>query len=291
MKITITRILFFLFLLSNHNLISQNFYNYEDFMADSAFVQRHNIKVLTMRVPELLLDSGREHLATQRLCFNPENNKLAWYEHDSLKNNVVKRYYTWHFYNKESQLCNSRVFQRCADGTDSIREEVKYRFSPEGRMYEEYHYLIYTGAYHEWYFVYEWQGDSARICSNEEDYQDTTLFNKKGLVTQFVKDGWKYNVEYNEQGKKSKMQYYQYDETTSRGDELIDVMNYEYDANGSLLKIVGTQNEIVFNYDSNGLPVSSKIVKKTTGEKVGWEIFYDYEFRDGSFSNAFLKSN
>jgi hypothetical protein len=290
MKINFTRILIFLTFLTNHNAIAQNFYNYEDFIADSAFVQRHNIKVLSMRIPELQLDSSREHLASQRLCFNP-NNKLAWYEHDSLKNNVVKRYYTWHFYNNQSQLFKSRIFQRCADGTDSIREEVKYHFSPEGRMYEEYHSLIYTGAYHEWYLVYEWQGDSTRICSNEEDYSDTTFFNKKGMVTQFVKDGWKYTVEYNERGKKSKMQYFQYDETTSRGEELIDTMVYEYDADGLLQKIVGNQNEIIFTYNSNGLPLSSKILKKGTSEKSGWEIFYDYEFRDGSYSNMLIKSN
>jgi hypothetical protein len=291
MKINFTRILIFLTFSISQNTIAQNFYNYEDFIADSAFVQRHNIKVLSMRVPELLLDSSRVYLASQRLCFNPENNKLAWYEHDSLKNNVVKRYYTWHFYNKESQLSSSRVFQKCADGTDSIREEIKYRFNPQGRMYEEYHYLIYTGAYHEWYFVYEWQGDSVRICSNEEDYSDTTLYNKKGLARQFVKDGWRYNIEYNEQGKKSKMEYYQYDETTSQADALIDAMTYEYDATGLLQKIVGTQNEIIFTYNASGLPLSSKMIKKSTGEKVGWEVFYDYEFRDGSFSNAFMKSN
>jgi YD repeat-containing protein len=290
MKIRFTRILFLLTFLTAHDLIAQNFYNYEDFLADSAFIQRHNIKVLSIRVPELQSDPTREHLASQRLCFNPQG-KMSWYEHDSVKNNVVRRYYTWHFYDEQSRLFKSRVFQKGNNGVDSIREEVKYHFSPEGKMYEEYHTLIYTGSYHEWYLVYEWQGDSVRICSNEEDYQDTSYYNNKGLVTQFVKDGWKYTVEYNEQGKKSKMSYYQYDETTSKGEQLIDIFNYEYDDNGWLSKIVGTQNEVVYIYNATGLLQSSKIVKRSTGEKVGWEIFYEYEFRDGSFSNAFTKSN
>jgi hypothetical protein len=290
MKIQLTQFIIALYILMLNNLNAQKFYNYEEFIADSAFIQSNSIKVVTMRIPELQLDSSREHLASQRLCFNP-NGKLAWYEHDSLKNNTVRRYYTWHFYDDQSRLFKSRVFQKGADGVDSIREEVKYHFSPEGRMYEEYHYLIYTGSYHEWYLVYEWQGDSVRICSNEEDYQDTTYYNNRGLVTQYVKDGWKYNVEYDENNRKSKVSYTQYDETTLRGRELIDVLNYVYDTSGALTKISGSQNEVIFNYNTQGLPISSRLVNKTTGEKVGWEIFYEYEFRDGTFSNAFLKSN
>ena len=290
MKINTTKLLFFLVFISNYNLKGQKFYNYEDFIVDSTFVQRHNIKVITMRIPELEQDKEHEHLASQRLCFNPQN-KLAWYEHDSVRNNGIKKYYTWHFYDDQSRLYRSRVFQKGADGIDSIREEIKYHYSPEGKMYEEYHYLIYTGSYHEWYLVYEWQGDSVRICSNEEDYIDTTHYNNKGLITQFVNNGWKYNLEYDDTGRKTKVQYAQYDETTSKGRGLIDMMNYEYDTDGNLSKIVGFQNETIFTYNYDGLPLSSKIVNKSTGEKVGWEIFYDYEFRDGTFSNSFSKSN
>ena len=139
-KTLLTIFIFFNTLFLN-SLYSQYFYNNEDFFSDSAFILKHNIKVVSIRIPELIADSTSDMAAYQRLCFNPFG-KLAWFEYDSTENNIRRKYYTWHFYDDNARRFKSRIFQRC-DFRDSLREEIQYNYDPTGRLYQQDHYQVF----------------------------------------------------------------------------------------------------------------------------------------------------
>ena len=70
-----------LLFLSN-SIKAQSFYNFDGFIADSAFVTNNKIKSVIIRIPSLLDDTAnKEFLPFQKLCFNPFG-KLATYEFD-----------------------------------------------------------------------------------------------------------------------------------------------------------------------------------------------------------------
>ena len=48
---------------------------------------------------------------------------------------------------------------------------------------------------------------------------------------------------------------------------------------GNVARIEMTGREVVFLYDDRGLPISSYLRERASGKTLGYQIFYDYEFR------------
>ncbi len=263
---------------------AQQLYHYEDFFNDSAFILKNNIKVVTMRIPELYGDSSKEYYPYQKLCYNPYG-KLAWYEYDFFEGNVRRKYYNWHFYDENARKTKSRIFQRC-DGRDSLREESKYYYDAKGRLQYEEHYQIYIAAYREWTFNYNWEGDSLKIRMDDFETKDTTKINEYGKETEFVHNNIRYQIFYNKKGKREKARYFFLNDQIS--DEYkVDEIYFIYDKNDKLLRLETDSRTITFEYNERGLPISSVGNSKFTGEKMGPRIYYDYEFKD----NDIVKQN
>ena len=286
-KTLLNLFIFFNLFICHQDLHAQHFYNYEDFFSDSSFILRHNIKVVNMRIPELLGDSAKAYAAYQRFCYNPYG-KLAWYEYDSIVNNVRRKYYTWHLYDQSARINKSRIFQRCAE-RDSLREEIRYFFDPYNRLYHEDHYQIYISAYREWSFDYVFEGDSIKIRVDELDNQDTMRIDKLGRETEFTHEDWKYQAEFDDNGRRSKLRCFLVNnETTER--TFVDEMVFAYDDKGRQTSIISSTRTIIYTFNVDGLPASSTVYDKLTGKKVGFEVFYDYEFRT-DLSDSNYKSN
>lgn len=263
------------------NLQGQYFYNYEDFFTDSTFILSHNIKVVTISVPDIEGDSAAIMPAYQKLCFN-QFGKLAWYEFDSIANNTKRKFYTWHFYNDNAQRYKSRIFQRC-EGLDSLREEVQYHYTPEGRLHQEDHYQIFIAAYREWSFAYDWQSDTMSLRINDLGKVDTIYYNALKKPTSYTREGWHYEVEYDQKGRKTKQSYF------SIGDEKneetkVGEMVFIYSEHDKLEKIETSTRVITFNYNSNGLPESSVTTDKFTGKRLGFPIYYLYEMKEEGYA-------
>jgi YD repeat-containing protein len=272
-------LVFNLFILNS--LYSQYLYNYEDFLSDSAFVLKKDIKVVTIRIPELMGDTSIETPAYQKLCFNSFG-KLAWFEFDSIENNVRRKFYTWHFYDDKAQRFKTRIFQRC-DGRDSLREEIQYHYHSDGRLALEDHYQIYIAAYREWSFAYEWQGDTMCIKGDDLGNLDTARYNNKIQPTNYTQEDWRYEVEYDDKGRKSLVHYFTKKDGENEESKIDDV-HYIYDDRNRLEKIETSTRTISFLFDSNDLPISSFTLDKGTGNKVGFQVFYDYEFKNDAFA-------
>ena len=273
-------ILFFnLFILNS--LYSQHFYNYEDFFSDSSFILKNNIKVVTIRIPELMGDSASETPAYQRLCFNAFG-KLTWFEFDSIDNSIRRKFYTWHFYNENAQRFKSRIFQRC-ENMDSLREEIQYHYESDGHLFEEKHYQIFIAAYRDWSFNYEWQGDSLCIKSDDFGNLDTLSYNKNKQPLNYTQEGWRYEVEYDTKNRKSLVQYFKKEEGDPEEINVDDV-HYLYDDRNRLHKIETSTRTISFIFNSDNLPISSITLDKFTGKRVGLQVFYDYELKNDSFA-------
>lgn len=272
-------LVFNLFILNS--LYSQNFYNYEDFFSDSAFILKNNIKVVTIRIPELMGDSASETPAYQRLCFNSYG-KLTWFEFDSIDNNVRRKFYTWHFYNDNAQRFKSRIFQRC-ENMDSLREEIQYHYESDGHLFEEKHYQIFIAAYRDWSFNYEWQGDSLCVKSDDFGNLDTLIYNQKKQPLNYTQEGWRYEVEYDTKNRKSLVQYFKKEEGDPEETKVDDV-HYLYDDRNRLHKIETSTRIISFIFNSDNLPISSITLDKFTGKRIGLQVFYDYELKNDSFA-------
>jgi hypothetical protein len=260
-----------------NDLKSQYYYNYEDFFSDSTFILTNNIKVVTITVPDLEGDSAATMPAYQRLCYN-NFGKLAWYEFDSVANNAKRKYYTWHFYNDNGQRYKSRIFQRC-EFMDSLREEVQYHYAPDGKLHQQDHYQIFIAAYREWSFAYEWQGDTLSFKTNDFGKIDTITYNALRKPTSYNREGWHYEVEYDDKGRKSKQSYFWINDEKTE-DLKVGEMNFIYNNDEKLEKIETSSRIITFNYNRQGLPYSSITTDKFSGQRVGFPIFYTYEMKE-----------
>lgn len=280
MKPTITILFFYLNLFIFNTLEAQQFYHYEDFFNDSAFILKNNIKVVNIRIPELYGDSSKEYYPYQKLCFNPYG-KLAWYEYDFFEGKTRRKYYNWYFYDESARRSKSRIFQRC-DGRDSLREESLYMYDPKGRLYHEEHYQIYIFAYREWSFDYDWQGDSLKIKIDNFENHDTARLDTEGREVEFVYNSMRYQIDYNKKGKKERARYFWLNDKVL--DEYkVDEVHYIYDKKDKLIRLETDSQIITFEYDDAGLPISSASKNKFSGEKMGPRIYYDYEMREESF--------
>jgi hypothetical protein len=273
----------FLFLILNvlifNGLSAQYFYHHEDFLGDANFINKHNIKVVNIRIPSLIGDTTTDVVPYQKLCYNPFG-KLAWYEYDTTINTVTRKYYTWHFYDDNARRFKSRVFQRCND-IDSLREEIRYEYNRDGKLLTELHYQIYILAYREWSFSYDWQ-DTIKIRIDDFDIADTSRLDHLGREIEFTRDSVRYMVQYDEKGRRKKVEYFN---ITSKG-ELIknDELNFFYSPNDQLEKVVTLTREVIYKFDNGALPSSSVTRDKFTGRQIGHEVTYDYEYRDPSLS-------
>ena len=122
------------------NLYAQSFYNFDSFIADSAFVINNKIKSVTIRIPTLLDDTtNKDFLPYQKLCFNPFG-KLSTYEYDFSEKKRSNEDYIEHYYNESSKQCyKSHRFRRplggAGTGKDSIREEINYNMTKQASCF------------------------------------------------------------------------------------------------------------------------------------------------------------
>ncbi len=270
---------FFVLLFIATKSSGQTHYHYENFFNDSAFINKHRIKVLTMRIPQLERDSSKNFFAYQKLCFNPYG-KLAWYERDSVQNNVKRRYYTHLYYNASAQNYKTRIYERCSD-IDSLREEINYLLDGKFRVLQETHFKIFIGAYYEWAEYHDWSGDSMHIKYDDFELRDTS-FLVNGRVQTIRNLTEQNDYVYDEQGRLRRITLYAIDEVTQEK-ELLDETSFEYEG-ARLTRVSSKEREINFTYNAEGLPIKSVSMGKN-GERAGFEIFYDYEYTtDGAFS-------
>jgi hypothetical protein len=274
-----TFIILFFSLCFSVQIKAQYYYHYEDFLNDSAFIVKNNIKIVNIRIPEIMGDTSKGFYPYQKLCFNPYG-KLAWYEYDYIENNSRRKYYYLHYYNEQALRFKSRIFQRC-EGIDSLREEVRYMHDENGRLIHEDHYQIFIQAYNEWSYDYAWVGDSLKLKMDDSGVLDTIRINNKGKEIEYNYNNMRCQTQYDEKGRRKQARYFW--QNTQQTDEYkVDEAHFIYDIEDKLARIETDSCIITFYYDENGLPTSSMGVSKFDGQKMQYMIFYDYEFRDGS---------
>jgi hypothetical protein len=273
--------------MSMGNLKAQNFYNFDAFIADSAFVIKNKIKSLTIRIPTLLDDTtNKEFLPYQKLCFNPLG-KLSTYEYDFSEKNRINEDYIEHYYDEISKKCQrSHRFRRPKGGAgtskDSIREEIIYKYDETGKLFFEEHHQIFMTEFNEWTVGYEWYGDTLRIRYAENNKIDTVRFDEKGRLSEYTDRNIMYKISYDSTGKRSKMAYFLIHDDKDFGKNIgkqLGEYALFYDAKDNLERIETMGSEIVYTYDFMGLPLSSQMRDKKTGQLMGWRVMYDYEFR------------
>jgi YD repeat-containing protein len=279
MKRLILRLSAVYFLLT-HNLIAQSFYNFDNFLADSAFVNRHNIKTITIKIPALLNDTAnKDFVPFQKLRFNPFG-KLAWYEFDYTDSNKIVKDYMHHYYRDEDAKCYmSRRFRGGLGGGDSLREEIIYHYDERGKLYFEEHHQIYISEFNEYAIGYEWFGDSLRVQYAEESRIDTAKFDRQGRLKEFTDKGWRYKVEYDAQGRRSRMSYFFMNDEAVKGVEIGEYRYFYDELDGKLQHIETLGRDVVFEYDWQGVPISSQVKDKISGKPIGLRVEYEYEFR------------
>jgi hypothetical protein len=274
-----TLLIFIFNALITNGLSAQYFYHHEDFLSDANFINKHNIKVVNIGIPSLMEDTLTDIVPYQKLCYNPFG-KLAWYEYDTTINTVKRKYYTWHFYDDNARKFKSRVFQRCND-IDSLREEIRYEYNRDGKLLTEMHYQIYILAYREWSFSYDWQ-DTIKIRVDDYDIADTSKLDNLGREIDFTRDSIRYLVEFDEKGRRKKVEYFN---VTDKGEFVKnDELNFFYKPDDMLEKVVTMSREIIYKYENGVLPSSSVTRDKFSGQQIGHEITYEYEYRDPSLS-------
>jgi hypothetical protein len=265
------------------NLKAQSFYNFDAFVTDSAFVINNKIKSITLRIPTLLDDTtNRDFLPYQKLCFNPYG-KLSTYEYDFSEQKRDNEDYIEHYYDEKTKRCHkSHRFRRPKGGAgtskDSIREEIVYKYDETGKLFFEEHHQIFMTEFNEWTVGYEWYGDTLRIRYAENNKIDTVRFDEIGRLMEYTDRNIMYKISYDSTGKRSKMAYFLLNEDRTVGKQLGEY-NLRYDATGKLEKIETDGSEIVFTYDFMGLPLSSQMRDRKTGQNMGWQVKYDYEYR------------
>lgn len=274
-------LIFTIGLISALPLNAQYYYHYEDFLNDSAFIVKNNIKVVNMRIPEIMGDTTQEYYPYQKFCFNPYG-KLAWYEYDYVEHNNRRKYYYLHYYNERAIRFKSRIFQRC-DGIDSLREEVRYLHDAKGRILHEDHYQIFIQSYNEWSYNYEWQGDSLKIKMDEHGILDSVRIDDKGREIQYTYNNMRCISDYDEKGRRLVSRFF-WQNAQITDEYKVDEVHYIYDSNDRIVRIETDSRIITFEYNAQGLPISSTGVSKFDGEKMAFTIHYDYEFREESMA-------
>ena len=282
-KLTIYPTLFILFFWVN--LKAQNFYNFDGFIADSAFVMNNKIKSLTIRIPSLLDDTtNKEFIPFQKLRFNPFG-KLATYEYDFSEKKRINQDYIENYYSDLTSRCyKSHRFRRPKDGPgtgkDTIREEIIYHYDETGKLFFEEHHQIYISEFNEWTVGYEWYGDTLRIRYAENNKIDTVRFDEKNRISEYTDRGMMYKISYDSLGRRSKMAYFllNKDDANAKPTQ-IGEYNLVYDLSGKLERIETTAYEIAYTYDFMGLPLSSQMRDRKTGQPIGWQVLYEYEYR------------
>jgi hypothetical protein len=260
----------------NNHLKAQQFYNFEEFFEDTAFIQSNGIKTVTLRIPNLTNDTSSEALAVQRLCYNPYG-KLGQYEYN-LYTNQPHRGYVEHFYNDGAQRFKSHSYKRGADGRDSLREVVVYHHDETGKVYLEEHHQIYISEFNEWTIGYEWFGDSLRVQYAPDSRIDSVRYDANRHIVEYTQSGWRYRNFYDNEGKKTHMLRFFMTDEAKEGSE-VGQYEYIYDNRGRLTRIETIGREIIFEYGDLGLPVSSYQRDRTTGKQLGFQVFFEYELR------------
>ncbi len=262
---------------------SQSFYNFDGFIADSAFVINNKIKSVIIRIPSLLDDTeNKEFLPFQKLCFNPFG-KLATYEYDYSEKKRKNEDYLEYYYNDTTSRCyKSHRFRRPKDGPgtgkDTIREEIVYHYDEGGKLFFEEHHQIFISEFNEWTIGYEWYGDTLRVRYAENNKIDTVRFDEKGRLSEYTEGGKIYSISYDSLGRRAKMPYFLLNNDLTKGKQ-IGEYHYVYDGRGKLERIETNGYELVFNNDFMGLPINSQMRDRKTGQPIGWQVQYEYEFR------------
>lgn len=262
---------------------AQSFYNFDGFIADSAFISNNKIKSVIIRIPSLLDDTAnKEFLPFQKLCFNPFG-KLATYEFDFSEKKRENEDYLEHYYNDTTTRCvKSHRFRRPkggpGTGKDSIREEIVYHYDEEGKLFFEEHHQIFISEFNEWTVGYEWYGDTLRVRYAENNKIDTVRFDEKGRLSEYTEGEKIYAIHYDSLGRRTKMPYFLLNKDLTKGKQ-IGEYNYVYDGRGKLERIETLGYELVFTNDFMGLPTSSQMRDRKTGQPIGWQVQYEYEFR------------
>ncbi len=261
-------------------LSAQQFYHFEEFYEDSAFIVAKNIKSVTVRMPDLMTDTTEsEYLPLQKLCFNPYG-KLAKYEFNLTPDNQRKPFgFIENFYNETARCFRSYRYHRGKDERDSIREVILYEYDEIGRLIIESHHQMQIGEYNEYSINYEWFADSFRLQLAEENRMDSVRFDPQRRAVMFSQNGVIYYPYFDEKtGLRQKMQRFVRDESTEKPIEISEVA-YIYDDSRKLVRVETAGREVIFLYDYNGLPISSQMRDKTSGKQIGWQVYYEYEFR------------
>ena len=281
MTITMTQKIFWVLCLSFsiQTFKAQSFYNFDNFLSDSAFVLKNKIKSVTIRIPSLLDDStNKEFIPYQKLGFNSKG-KLAAYEFDYSEKNRVNKDYIEHYYNDTTARCfKSHRYRRAITGKDTLREQIIYHYDEVGKLFFEEHHQVFISEFNEWTVGYEWYGDTLRIRYAENNKIDSTRFDEKGRVLAYTDRDRLYNIMYDSIGRKAKMSYFLLNNDDTKGKKLGEYI-FNYDMNGKLERIETAGHEIDFTYDFMGLPLSSQMRDKKTGQAIGWQVIYEYDYR------------
>lgn len=271
------------FLLFMTHLKAQSFYNFDGFIADSAFVINNKIKSVTIRIPTLLDDTtNKEFIPFQKLNFNPFG-KLATYEYDYSEKKRENEDYLEHYYDSVTKHCTkSHRFRRPkggpGTGKDTIREEIIYKYDETGKLFFEEHHQIYISEFNEWTVGYEWYGDTLRVRYAENNKIDTVRFDLNGRVSEYTDRGMLYQISYDSLGRRSKIAYFLLSEKDNKAQRMGEYAMI-YDLSGKLERIETGVHEIVFTYDFMGLPLSSQMRDRNSGRAIGWQVMYEYEYR------------
>jgi hypothetical protein len=261
-------------------LMAQQFYHFEEFFEDSAFIIAKNIKSVTVRMPDLMTDTAEtEYLPLQKLCFNPFG-KLAKYEFNLSPEMRRKPFgFIENYYNEAARCFRSYRFHRGKDERDSIREVILYDYDEGGKLTIESHHQMQIGEYNEYSINYEWFADSFRLQLAEENKMDSVRFDEKHRAVMFSQNGVIYYPIFDEKtGSRTRMKRFVRDESTEKPIEISE-LTYIYDDNKQLLRVETVGREVIFLYDFNGLPISSTIRDRASGKQIGWQVQYEYEFR------------
>ncbi len=259
---------------------AQQFYHFEEFFDDTAFIVSKNIKAVTVRMPDLMTDTTEsEYLPLQRLCFNPFG-KLAKYEFNLTPENRRKPFgFIENYYNEAARCFRSYRFHRGKDERDSIREVILYEYDEVGRLTIESHHQMQIGEYNEYSINYEWFDDTFRLQLAEENKMDSVRFDKRHRAIMFSQNGVIYYPFFDEKtGLRNRMKRFVRDESTEMPIEISE-LNYIYDDTKRLVRVETVGREVIFLYDFNGLPISSQIRDRASGKQIGWQVYYEYEFR------------
>jgi hypothetical protein len=259
---------------------AQQYYHFEEFFEDTAFIVSKNIKAVTVRMPALEADTMElEYLPLQKLCFNPYG-KLAKYEFNLTAESRRKPFgFIENFYNEAARCFRSYRYHRGKDIRDSIREVILYEYDEVGRLTIESHHQMQIGEYNEYSINYEWFADSFRLQLAEENKMDSVRFDGQRRAVMFSQNGVVYYPIFDEQtGLRTRMKRFVKDESSEKPIEISEV-TYIYDDSKKLTRVETAGREVIFLYDFNGLPINSQMRDKTTGKQIGWEVHYEYEFR------------